>query len=135
MIIRSLQGLPAFLGYFTAAIGLSILYLIVYCRVTRHDEYDLVVNQHNASAALALGMSLIGFVIPLSSAILHSVNIIDCVIWGVVALLVQIAAYFLARLAYPELSKAIGQNALAAALWLGFISIAAGILSAASMSY
>jgi len=134
MLIHSLMGLPAFAAYFVTAVALSVLYLIVYMRVTPHDEYDLIVHEHNASAALALGMSLIGFAIPLAGAISHSANILDSVVWGVAALIVQIVAYYLARLAHPNISEAIRQNAMASALWLGFVSIAAGVLSAACMS-
>ncbi len=86
MLIHSLMGLPAFAAYFATAIALCVLYLFVYMRVTPHDEYELIIHEHNASAALALGMSLLGFVIPLSSAILHSVKIFDCIVWGLVAL-------------------------------------------------
>ena len=135
MVLHSLQGLPAFAAYFTTSIALCVLYLAVYTRVTPHDEYDLIVHEHNVSAAVALGMSLCGFAIPLASAIFHSVDIFDCAIWGAIALLVQVIAYGLARLGHPDISKAIEQNALASALWLGFVSIAAGLLSAASMSY
>ena len=120
MIGQSLQGLPAFASYFVAAIGLCALYLFVYTRVTTHREFDLIVREQNASAAVALGMSLLGFAIPLASLI---------------ALIAQLAAYGLARLAHPGLSEAIAANALSAALWLGFVSLTAGVLSAAAMSY
>ncbi len=134
MLIHSLAGLPAFIAYFATAIALCVLYIVIYTRITPHDEYDLILHEHNASAALALGMSLMGFAIPLASAILHSVNIFDCIVWGIVALIVQIIAYYLARLAHPDISDAIRHNALASALWLGSVSIAAGLLSAACMS-
>lgn len=134
MVVHSLAGLPAFAAYLATAIAFCIIYLVVYTRVTHHDEYDLITREGNAAAALALGMSLVGFVIPLASAILHSSDLLDCAIWGVVALLVQILAYYLARLGYPGISLAIEKNGLASALWLGFVSIAAGLLSAASMS-
>jgi len=134
MVIHSLAGLPAFLAYFVAALALCVAYLFVYTRITAHDEFELIVREQNASAALALGMSLLGFAIPLASAISHSANIIDCVIWGIVALVVQTAAYFLARLVHPDVSLAIHQNHLASALWLGFVSVVAGFLSAACMT-
>jgi putative membrane protein len=135
LIVTSLEGLPAFAGYLAAAVALCALYLVVYTRIMPYDEFDLIVHKHNASAALSLGMSLIGFTIPLASAILHAATILDCLVWGVVALITQILAYFLARLSHPALPKAIEQNALAAALWLGFVSISIGMISAASMSY
>jgi putative membrane protein len=134
MLIHSLAGLPAFAAYFAAAVALCVLYLFVYTRATPHQEYDLIIHEHNASAALALGMSLIGFSIALASAIIHATTIFDFIVWGIVAIIVQIGAYYLARLGHPDISNAIRQNALASAVWLGAVSIVAGILSAACMS-
>jgi hypothetical protein len=56
------------------------------------------------------------------------------VVWALLAIAPQLVALGLARLAYPGLSKAIEQNALAAATWQASISIAAGIVSAACKS-
>lgn len=124
----------AFLGWLATAAGFTALFLAVYTRLTPHREFDLIVREHNASAALALGASLIGFAIPLSRAMAQSVSIVEFVVWGFIAFAVQLAAYGLARLAHPELSRAIEENTLSAALWLGAVSLAAGLLSAAAMT-
>jgi putative membrane protein len=134
MLIHSLAGLPAFAIYFIVSVALCVVFLIVYIRIAPHEEFELIAHHGNASAAVALGMSLVAFAIPLASAIYHSAHILDCIVWGVVSLLVQIAAFLLARIGQPNLSKRIANNELAAALWLGFVSLAAGVLSAASMS-
>jgi putative membrane protein len=135
VIVRSLAGLPAFAAYFALAVSLCAAYLAAYIWVTPHREFQLIVSEHNASAATALGMSLFGFSFPLASAIYHSSGILDCAVWGIVALVGQLVAYGLARWAHPDLSGAIERNALAAALWLGFVSLTAGLLSAACMTY
>ncbi len=135
MILNSLQGLPAFLVYFATSTALCALFLIVYTKITPNKEFDLIFNEHNATAALALGMSLLGFAIPLASAIFNSVGILDCLVWGLVALVCQLAAYFIAYMTHPNLGEAIRNNAMAAGIWVGFLSLAAGLLSAASMTY
>jgi putative membrane protein len=135
VIVTSLAGLPAFAAYFVAAVTLCALYLIAYTYVTPNDEFRLMFEEHNASTALALGMSLMGFSLPLASAIYHSANIIDCVIWGLVALIAQLIAYFLARSIHPDLGAALRNNSMAAALWLGFVSLTIGVLSAVCMSW
>jgi len=135
MILNSLQGLPAFLTYFFAAVGLCVVFLLAYTAMTPNKEFDLIFKEHNHTAAVAVGMSLLGFALPLASAIAHSVNIIDCMIWGVIALLVQLFAYFLAYISHPSLGESIRNNVLSAGLWVGFLSLAAGLLSAASMTY
>jgi putative membrane protein len=134
MLIHSLDGLPAFSLYFIVSIALCVIFLFAYIRIAPHEEFELIAHQGNASAAVALGMSLVAFSVPLASAIYHSASILDCVVWGVVSLLVQIIAFFLARVGQPNMSRRIANNEMAAALWLGFVSLAAGILSAACMS-
>jgi len=129
-----LEALVAFAGYFGGAVAFSVAYLAIYIRMTPHREFDLIVREHNASAALALGLSLVGFVIPLARAMSQAASILEFSSWAVVALVVQIAAYYVARLAHPDLSRAIEENALSAALWLGTVSLAAGLLSAAAMT-
>jgi len=39
MILQSLAGLPAFLVYFCTALVAVVAYLLVYTRVTPHDEF------------------------------------------------------------------------------------------------
>lgn len=135
MILNSLQGLPAFLGYFLTATALCALFLMAYTWATPNREFDLIFREHNQTASLALGMSLLGFSLPLASAIYNSAHILDCAIWGVVALIVQLAAYFVAYLVHPNLGESIRNNVLSAGMWVGFVSLAAGLLSAAAMTY
>lgn len=135
MILNSLSGLPGFALYFLTAIALAVLFLLIYTRVTPNREFDLILKEHNASAAVALGMSLLGFSLPLGSAVYNSSDIVDCVIWGIIALLAQLCAYFLAWLAHPNLGEAIRNNSMAAAYWVGFVSLSAGLLNAAAMTY
>lgn len=134
MILQSLAGLPAFLVYFCTALVAVILYLFVYTRITPHDEFQLI-RENVPSAAISLGLSLLGFVLPVVSAMTHAANVIDCLIWSVIALIVQIIVYFVARIPVPNLSNRIAAGELAPAIWLGLSSLAAGALNAASMIY
>lgn len=134
MVLQSLVGLPAFLVYFCTGIIAVLLYLFVYLRITAHDEFALI-RSNCAPAAVSLGLSLLGFVLPVASAIVHSANVIDCLIWAVIALVVQIAVYFILRIPVPKLSDRIAEGAMAPAIWLGLASLAAGVLNAASMVY
>jgi putative membrane protein len=74
-------------------------------------------------------------VLPLVSAIVHSANVVDCLIWSAIALMVQIAVYFIVKIPVPNLSARIAAGELAPAIWLGLASLAAGALNAASMIY
>ncbi|MGA2998170.1 DUF350 domain-containing protein [Bradyrhizobium sp.] len=134
MILQSLTGLPAFLVYFCTAIFAVVVYLFVYTRITPHDEFKLI-RDNDPAAAVALGLSLLGFTLPLVSAIAHSANIVDCLIWSLIALIVQIVVYFVIKIPVPNLSAKIAAGELAPAIWLGLSSLAAGALNAASMIY
>jgi putative membrane protein len=134
MILQSLAGLPAFLVYFCTALVAVILYLFVYTRITPHDEFQLI-RDNVPGAAISLGLSLLGFVLPVVSAMTHAANVIDCLIWSVIALIVQVIVYYVVRIPVPNLSNRIAAGELAPAIWLGLSSLAAGALNAASMIY
>jgi len=133
MVLQSLAGLPAFLLYFVVAAVLIAAYMFVYTWITPHDEFELIM-QNKPGAAISLGMSMIGFALPLTSAIAHANDVIDMTIWGVVALAVQVVAYYLARIPMPDLSKRIADGEIGPAIWLGCASVTAGMINAASMS-
>jgi putative membrane protein len=130
----SISGLPAFLSYVAVALGLVALYLGVYLTATAHREIALI-RDNNVAAAMALGGSLIGYTLPLSVAIFNAQSVLDCVIWGLVALVFQILVYFLVLLAIPNLSARIEAGQLAPAILLAAASFAAGVVDAASMTY
>ena len=134
MILQSLAGLPAFLVYFCTGLVAVVAFLFVYTRITPHDEFQLI-RDNVPSAAIALGLSLLGFVLPVVSAIAHSGHVWDCLIWSAVALIVQVAVFFVVRIPVPNLSAKIAAGEIAPAIWLGLASLAAGALNAASMIY
>jgi putative membrane protein len=129
-----LGGLLAFAGYFGGAVAFVVVFGFVYLRLTPHREFHLIVEEHNASAAIALSGTLLGFAVALAGAIHNTRSVPEFLAWGVVAGLTQLVAYGLARLTHPNLSRSIEQNALASALWLAAVSIAAGLICAACMS-
>lgn len=134
MILQSLAGLPAFLVYFCTGLIAIVAYLFVYTRITPHNEFQLI-RDDDPAAAIALGLSLLGFVAPLVSAIAHSANVLDCLIWALVALIVQVVVFYLVKVPVPNLSARIAAGELAPAIWLGLSSLAAGLLNAACMIY
>ncbi|MCC5853145.1 MAG: DUF350 domain-containing protein [Alkalimonas sp.] len=130
----SLAGVPYFAVYFALAALLLLCFARIYSWVTPHHEFDLI-RADNSAAAVAFGGALIGFSIPLSSAITHSMSLLDCAIWGAVALLVQVLTFFVVKLTLKQLPNRIRQGELAAGIFSAACSIAVGILNAASMSY
>jgi putative membrane protein len=134
MVLQSLAGLPAFLLYFCISTIAVVCFLWVYTRITAHDEFDLLAK-NVPGAAVSLGLSMLGFALPVASAVAHASDVVDCIIWSVIALCVQAIAYYVVRIPVPDISKRIANGEMAAAIWLGLASVTAGLLSAASMTW
>ncbi len=115
------------------AVVLTLIYAVVYMWVTPHSEIKLI-RENNMAASLAFAGSLVGFSFPLASAIANSGALVDTIVWGLIAIVVQIAVFFLVRLPIPGISERIENGETASGLWLGAASLACGILNAASMT-
>lgn len=126
-------GLPHFILYFVVAAALLTIFVLVYMRLTAHDEIRLI-REGNVAAAVALGGSLIGFVLPLSKAVAQAVSIPDMLVWGIAAFVVQLLAYLVCRFMVPDLSAKVAAGQIAAGVMVASVSLGAGLLNAASMS-
>jgi putative membrane protein len=123
-----------FLLYLAVALVLLAIFVAVYVRVTPYREIALI-REGNMAAAYSLSGAIIGFVIPLGAAIEHSVNIVDMAIWGLIAMLVQVVAFVVAKVLVPSLPRDIPADRTAAGFFLGALSLAVGVLNAACMTY
>jgi putative membrane protein len=131
---QSMAGLPNFLLYFALALVLLAVFTAVYVRVTTYRELALI-RAGNIAAAISLSGALIGFVLPLASAIAHSVNPVDMVAWGAIALVVQLVVYAAVSRLVPHFREAIEAGRAAPATLLAALSVSVGILNAACLTY
>lgn len=127
-------------GNFALYFGISIVFLIVfkflYTLVTPHDEWQLIKENQNVSAAIGFGGALIGFAIALASAASNSVSLVDFAIWGAIALVAQCLAFAIVRFGFmPRIVERIEKNELSAGIMLGAMNVAIGLLNAACMTY
>ncbi len=132
--LSSLNGLPPFLAYFAVAIILLLVFIRIYTWITPHSELELI-RANNPAAALAFGGAVIGFALPLSSAITHSLSLLDCAIWGAVALVVQVLTFVVLRVSLKQLSERVDRGEIATGIFSAAIAIAIGMINAACMSY
>ena len=130
----TLGGFDDFLVYFAASLVLVALFLVIYLQVTPYREIALI-REGNAAAAASLSGALLGFVLPLASAVAHSVNLVDMATWGAIALVVQLAAYGVARLVLRGFAQGIPAGNIAEGVFVGALSLGIGILNAACMTY
>ena len=133
-MLASFSGFDDFLIYFFIAAAFLLVFIFIYIRITPYRELQLIREGNNA-AAISLSGTILGMVIPVAHAIEYSVGIIDMAVWAAIALVVQLLVFVVARVTLPEIAKDIPAGKTASGIFLGTISVAAGVLSAACMSY
>ena len=133
-LMASFSGFDDFLIYLGIASILLAVFMAIYLRITPYREIKLI-REGNIAAAFSLSGTIIGMVLPLASALEFSVGLIDLAVWATIALVVQILVFVIARVALPNIVNDIPEGKQASGIFLGAISIAAGLLNAAAMTY
>jgi putative membrane protein len=127
-------GALSFALAFIAAGGFTLIFKALYRWITPHDEGGLI-RSGNIAASIALGGALLGYVIPLASALTQTHSLPEFVAWALLAGVIQIATFWVVRrIALPDVSERIERGEVSTALYLLSISLAVGILNAACMT-
>ena len=112
----------------------TLAFKLIYQWVTPYNEAKLI-REGNVAAALALGGALVGYVLPLASALSNTVSLVEFCAWAALAAVIQIAVFTLVRfVAMKDVSARIEKGEIAAGLYLMSISLAVGLLNAACMT-
>jgi putative membrane protein len=130
----SIAGLPYFAMYFAATLVLLALFLLVYVRITPYSEFALI-REGNTAAAASISGAMLGFVAPLANSVIQSANVADMVMWGFIAMGVQLLVYWIVTRIIPDLPKGIPEGKVSQGIFLGAVSLATGILNAACITY
>ncbi|MFO1189430.1 MAG: DUF350 domain-containing protein [Alphaproteobacteria bacterium] len=133
-LMINIATVPNFLLYFAASLILLLVYVAIYTTITPHREFALI-RGGNVAAAISLSGALLGFVLPLASAVIHSSSLIDMLMWGGIALVVQIATFAIIRITQASLCDDIAQGKIASGTLLASVSVAVGVLNAACITY
>lgn len=128
-----ISGFDDFLIQLGAALGMFAVALIIYVLLTPHKELKLI-QEGNASAALAFGGIVLGLAIPLGACLAHSFGLIDLVIWGVMTLLLQLIAFRFVDFILHGLPRRIAEGDVAAALVVVSFKIGIGLIVAGAVS-
>lgn len=127
---------PAILNYLlhlATAAGLVMVFFIVYTRITPYNEV-LLIRAGNQAAALSLGGALIGFSLPVASALLHTPTYLNFLGWAAGAALVQVLAFNVTTRLLKMSKDQIEANNTAFGGLLGAISVSIGLINAGSIS-
>jgi putative membrane protein len=132
-VFDSFAGFDNFLVYLAVSLVLLGIFIATYIRITPYRELTLI-REGNLAASFSLSGSILGFIVPLASAVQHSVSLVDMAIWGLIALVVQVAAFVAVKLMIPSITRDIPAGNGAQGFFLGSLSLGVGLLSAACMS-
>lgn len=124
----------AFLIAFVAAGLFTIAFKLIYQAITPYKESALI-RQGNTAAAIVLGGALLGYVLPLASALSHTVSLVEFCAWAALAGVIQIVTFTVVRiLVVKDMTARIENGEIAPAVYLFSISLAVGVLNAACMT-
>lgn len=131
---ESIRYFDDFLIFFVIAIALLAAFTWIYVKVTPYKEIELI-RAGNTAAAISLSGAMLGFALPLASTVANAVNLIDLLLFAVLAAVVQLVVFVFVRMLMPRLSGAIVDGEVAPATFLAAASISVGLLNAAALVY
>ena len=124
----------AFIVAFVAAGLFTIAFKVIYQAATPYSERTLI-RDGNVAAAITLGAALLGYILPLASALEHTVSLVEFAVWALLAGVIQIVTFTIVqRVVMRDLGERIVRGELAAAIYMASISLGVGLLNAACMS-
>lgn len=133
ILTSALRAMPVFGAHFAVTLLMLIGGVLIYQSLTPMNEARLI-RENNSAAATAFGAAILSLALPLGMCLARSVSIPDIIVWGVVALVVQLATFFVARFVFRDLTPRIERGEMAAAVALGATHLAVGIINAAAIA-
>ena len=132
-----LQTFDHFLIYLSVSLVLFIFGTYIFKWITPYSERDQI-RSGNTSVALKLLGKMAGLVVVLQSAVRHSINLVDLVIWAFIAIIVQIVLHLVIEYVFTRntnLAKEVEKGNVAVGLFLGGVSVLVGLIVAANISF
>src|SRR4051812_3291761 len=87
------RGALSFALAFIAAGGFTLIFKAIYQAITPYNEGALI-RAGNPAAVVALGGAVLGYVIPLASALAHTESLPEFIAWATLAGVIQIVAFW-----------------------------------------
>lgn len=126
-------GLPPLLGHALITLVLLAVGMFVYTRVTPFHEGPLIA-QGNVAAGVTLAGAVVSLAIPLAATLATSRQTLDIVVWGIVAVVLQLVAFMVVALLLKNLRHMIEQGNRAAAFALAGVQLSVALLNAGAMA-
>ena len=125
-------GLPHLLLLFAVAVALLAAGATIYMAATPFRERELI-EEGNTAAGVVLSGAILAMAIPIAATLATSALVLDVIVWGSVAVLLQLLTVVGVSLVFHRLRAMIQHGNVAAALALAGTQLAVALLNAAVM--
>ena len=126
------SGLPMLLLQFVLVLALLVAGIFIYMAITPFNERELLRNG-NPAAATVLGGALVALAIPLAALLATTGALLDILVWGVVAVLLQLLTVAIVSHLFRGMRVMIEAGQVAGAIPLVAAQLSIGLLNAAAM--
>jgi putative membrane protein len=126
------SGLPMLLLQFVLVLALLVAGIFVYMAITPFHERELLRNG-NPAAATVLGGALVALAIPLAALLATTAALLDILVWGAVAVLLQLLTVAIVSHLFRAMRVMIEAGQVAGAIPLVAAQLSIGLLNAAAM--
>ena len=134
IILESVKnGFPFLISHFVISVCIFLIGLWFYTIVTPMNELDLI-RKGNIAASISFFGACIGISLPLSSCLASSINVIDIIVWGSIAVILQLICFKVVDLFLTDLSKRIIDGEVGVSIALASFKISIAMLNAAALS-
>ena len=126
------SGLPMLLLQFLLVLALLVAGIFIYMAITPFHERELLRNS-NPAAATVLGGALVALAVPLAALLATTGALLDILVWGVVAVLLQLLTVAIVSHLFRGMRVMIEAGQVAGAIPLVAAQLSIGLLNAAAM--
>lgn len=126
------HGIVPLLLQFLLTLALLVAGVAAYTQVTPFRERELV-REGNLAAATILGGAIVSLAIPLAALLATTGRMLDILVWGIVAILLQLLTFAVVYRLLRGMHGMIEAGSVAAAIPLVAAQLAVGLLNAAAL--
>jgi putative membrane protein len=125
-----LTAITAFLAYLGVSLTLLALFIYIYAKATPYQEFKLIAHD-NTAVAITFAGAVLGFTLPLVASIYYTQSLVEMCLWACITCLVQLLVLIVLR----RQARRIEDGHVASAVMVASVSLAVGLLNAASISH
>lgn len=125
----STAALQGFGIYMTLSIFMLLVFMRLYMFITPHDDMKAI-RMDKAGPTTALVGAMIGFTMPILSLSYHGSDLIDFIVWGVIAGIIQLVLF---KVLYWTLPQTADENNTAIGIVYAGGAISIGMMNAVSL--